>query len=176
MGSVPLAVIAGIAGILAGAVGMRMAMPGQSLQPADNDSGQFVALLDGMNGIRQSLQDIRDDIAVNRRTVGEQPAEDPRQHMKSAPPQEPASTSDCRDVQEVVARDMAVEEAMLQNLVTRLNDPVYIGSTTLAEVMRSDEMHALSSESRERVIVDLLGRINRGEIDANAFLGGAAAN
>ncbi len=62
------------------------------------------------------------------------------------------------------------EEGTMQIIRARLQDPSYIYSTTLSDVMQSDEMSKLSDQSRQRVVAEIMGMINRGEIDARTFM------
>ena len=64
----------------------------------------------------------------------------------------------------------AEEEATVQAITTRLRDPSYTYSNTLSDVMLSADMRKLSDQSRERVVAEMMGMINRGEIDARTFM------
>ncbi len=75
-----------------------------------------------------------------------------------------------RDRETAGLPDTALEEAIIQNITTRFYDPEYMQSATLSEVMQSEEMQQLSDQARERVVVEMVGMLNRGEIDMETFL------
>ena len=70
-----------------------------------------------------------------------------------------------------IAKPVAAnEEGTVQIITARLHDPSYIYSATLSDVMQSEDMLKLSDQSRERVVQEIMGMINRGEIDARTFM------
>lgn len=84
-----------------------------------------------------------------------------------APEPQPKGTAPAGQTK-AAALDPAEEEAMVQAVLSRM----YVPSMTLPEIMNSEEMHKLSPEARERVVAQMVDRINRGEIDARTFMAG----
>jgi len=60
------------------------------------------------------------------------------------------------------------EDGEVQNLIAKTYDP----TVTMSDIINSDEMHNLSFESKKRVMSEIVGKINRGELDQNTFVGG----
>ena len=89
------------------------------------------------------------------------------QPTKNIKPGVPATGLGTGTINKPVATD---EEGTIQIITARLHDPSYIYSTTLSDVMQSDDMLKLSDQSRERVVQEIMGMINRGEIDARTFM------
>lgn len=172
MQSVYSVVIAGITGVLFGAAAMYVVDAGkESTAPAAYRDDQLAGLMERMNQTETLLREIRIDISANshaQRKLTVAYAEEQR----GADTNTTEAMIACPDREELAAPDMAVEDAVVQNIITRLYDPDYTRSTTLAEVMQSEEMLELSGQSRERVLAAMVGMLNLGEIDAATFLPG----
>lgn len=174
MNSNSVGFIVGIAGAIVGATSTYFVI----VKAPQNEIGseqvqmeqvQMIELLERMNKTDAILHEIKIVLASNQEarqelvytTLNEQPAKETNTDSVEAV---------FRDQETTDLPDAALEEAIVQNITTRFYDPVYVQSTTLAEVMQSEEMLELSDQARERIVVEMVGMLNRGEIDASTFL------
>jgi len=167
MGAKSMGFMMGIAGALVGAISMHFIDDDSMPVPADDLRGELVALHERMNQTEALLHEIKRHTASNEAIHQYAPPAEIDKPMTSAPSVDTATL--LQDAGETVEPDMAVEEAIVGNIIMRLYDPAYTSSTTMAELMRSEEMLELSNESRERVVAEMVGMLNRGEIDAETF-------
>lgn len=155
-------VIAGTVGALMGAASMYYVVGDRNGQP----SGSLV----GMNQTETPPRDARMGVAttsVYDQTQGSIPMRRESAPVQNTKPSAPAAGLNTAAVSKPVPVD---DEATVQILMARLHDPSFIYSTTLSDVMQSEDMRKLSDESRERVVQEMMGMINRGEIDARTFM------
>jgi hypothetical protein len=164
-------ILAGLCGLLVGALSMYLVQDRTASSPTGAEHGELVVLQDRMDRTDALLHEIKrqiDNIEVAQyhalSSIGD------AQSVTSSAEEAMAGS---QDTGAAAGPDMAVEEAIVGNIITRLYDPAYTRSTTLAEVMGSEEMVNLSDASREKVVSEMVGMLNRGEIDVQTFFSGS---
>lgn len=165
------AMLAGVAGVFTGAAAVTLTVGQESPASVACHEGELAGLMNRLDRNESLLRELAANIAAG----ADEPAVLPvANSVQPADAQaRSAGVSDGQAPQQPEP-DMAVEAAIVDNIIVRLYDPAYVRSTSLAGVMNSEEMLGLSEPSRERVVAHMVGMMNRGEIDANAFMAGAA--
>ncbi|MEN8166599.1 MAG: hypothetical protein ABFR65_03870 [Pseudomonadota bacterium] len=181
MRSITTGIIAGVTGALFGAISMYFVIEDKPPVLADNGPDPLIALYARMDQTEALLREIRSDMATSAllRNIRSDMATSEQLRREVAFVQSNVhavrdaqrdSADICYDATADTASDMAYEEAIVENITTRLYDRGYADSTTISDVMQSEDMLTLSDESRERVVSEMVGMLNRGEIDASTFL------
>jgi hypothetical protein len=171
MHSTRIWIMASATGALIGAASMYYALDSESHALACNGNDQQSASLAGMGRTDEMARDGRMGIsatAVNdqmmQSSISERSDLHPPPHTNTGVPVASPGTGG-------IGKPAAVdEEGTIQIITARLRDPVYLYSATLPDLMQSEEMLKLSDQSRERVVQEVMGMINRGEIDARTFM------
>ncbi len=168
------ALLGGIAGAVVGATAMYIVNDGTPRIEAVHESPQLADVIERMEQTEALLREIRNDAVTTHYPEPDfAAAYGDAQHESNTQTDAASPSQDGHDM--AGPADMALEEAMVQNIITRLYDPDYTYSVTLAELMQSEDMLELSDQSRERVVAEMVGMLNRGEIDATTFLSNDAS-
>lgn len=169
MNSNSVGFIVGIAGAIVGATSTYFVINKVPQNEIGSEQVQMIELLQRMDKTDAILHEIKVVLASNQEArqevvyaiLNEQPAKETN---------DDSVVTVFHDQETTDLPDAALEDAVVQNITTRFYDPVYMQSATLAEVMQSEEMLKLSDQARERIVVEMVGMLNRGEIDASTFL------
>ena len=186
MRSITTEIIVGVTGVLIGAISMYFIIEDKPPVLADNGQDQLIGLYARMDQTEALLSEIRNDMATsallyelrNDMAASEQLWQETafaQSNIYAVRDVERDTTNISYDATATIASDMAYEEAVVGNITTRLYDHGYTDSTTISDVMQSEDMLTLSDESRERVVAEMVGMLNRGEIDVSTFLANGQA-
>jgi len=170
MQAVYAAIVAGVTGVTAGVAAVTLTAGKESPVPVVCHDGELAGLTDRLDRTESLLRELRAGLAAGGHEQPLPTAANAAQQMDAQA--QAAGVSDSQTRQEQPVADMAVEAAIVDNIIVRLYDPAYVRSTSLAGIMNSEEMLGLSEPSRERVVAQMVGMMNRGEIDASAFMSG----
>lgn len=178
MKSTHICIVAGTIGVLIGAASMYFIVSEDSRATVFDGSKQLEELLARMDQMESTLLVMKGDISASASQISTGFSKVQQAQIAANGRAELQSAEDTKDRTSVVAQDAAAngkpaiadDEETVQVIESRLRDPGYIYSTTLPEVMQSEDMARLSPESRARVVAEMVGMINRGEIDAKYFV------
>lgn len=178
MKSTHIWIVAGTIGVLIGAACMYFIVSEDSRTTVFDGSKQLEELLTRMDQMESTLLAMKGDISASASQISTGFSKVQQAQIAANVRAELQSAQDTKGSKSVVAQGagengkpaIADDEETVQVIQSRLRDPGYTYSTTLSEVMQSDDMAKLSPESRERVVSEMVDMINRGEIDAKYFV------
>lgn len=165
----------GIVGIWIGSTTTYFLVDQPARIDATHDNGQLTQLLQDAEQTKRLVQELKHNLAAGLYQSPSAPqivyAEENVERHSDKPneptKQRPAVVAPTSNP----AVDLAVHEAAVQDMVTRLSDPSYTYSTNFAQVLRSDELRNMPEQLREQLISKMVGMMNNGEIDSDAFFG-----
>jgi hypothetical protein len=158
MASVHYGIIYGLAGIIIGASSLKVMTIEENQLPI-NDDKKLVEILSRINQLEMMIREMRGAISASttQTFTGNEKILSPHAFENK--------------VVTSISTITSSEDTNVKNILKHLHQPGYVYSTTLPVFMQTDDMAKLSPEAREKIVSEMVGMMNRGEIDVKTFMG-----